>query len=513
MNVNYRFVKRMRSGSGKKTLLLLSVVAFAFGFLRAQVMSTQEYIDAYKYAAMQEMKIYNIPASITLSQGILESGSGNSKLSRECNNHFGIKCRKEWTGPYCLVDDDAPNECFRGYSNPMESYRDHSLFLKGSSRYSSLFTLQVTDYEGWANGLRQAGYATNPAYATMLTGLIRKYRLGMYDSMALFGEDYVSPDTAAQRLIQVNGLPAIYAQKGQTPEDIARMHELGNWQVYKYNDLKRGEKLDPGEIVYLKPKRRKGMVAVATVKEGQDMRDVSQEYGIKLKHLYKKNNLKPGQQVKAGEVVSLQGRNPNTPTLSSGGVPEPVKTEQVEIPQPKVETENNSSFFHEVKEGESIYAIALKYSVSVDELVRWNNLESTSLKTGQLLVLKNGIKSELKDTSVSTGTVQVAKATQFHVVLKGETVYSIARLYNQPPDSIIAWNKIVNGRIYPGTEIRVSRNSGTKPTPSAPRTYTVQPGDTLYGIARKYGIALDIIRQKNNLQGDKIAVGQVLVLQ
>jgi LysM repeat protein len=476
-------------------------------------MSTQEYIDAYKYAAMQEMKIYNIPASITLGQGILESGSGNSKLSRDCNNHFGIKCRKEWTGAFCLADDDAPNECFRGYASAMESYRDHSLFLKGSSRYAALFTLAVTDYDGWANGLRQAGYATNPAYATILTGLIQRYRLGMYDSMVLFGEDYVSPDTAAQRLLQINGLPAVYARTGQTPEQVANENELGAWQIYKYNDLQKGEKLDPGEIVYLKPKRRKGLVAVATVKEGQDMRDVSQEYGIKLKQLYKRNNLKPGQQVKPGQVLSLQHKNPTTPELLESvpvkpEVPEP-DTAPVVVPAP----ENENSVFHEVKVGETLFSIAQEHGVSVDDLTRWNKLESTSLKVGQLLLLKNGVKANPKDSvSAPRSTAQVTKTMRYHVVIKGETVYSIAKLYSQPVDSIIAWNNIVNGAIFPGKEIIVSQPTVRVPS-SVPVSYTVQSGDTLYSIARKYGVQVEFIRTKNNLDGDKIKVGQVLVLQ
>jgi flagellum-specific peptidoglycan hydrolase FlgJ len=192
------------------------LLAFAAcGTLAAQKMSTQQYIEEFKYAAMQEMKIYGIPASVTLAQGILESASGNSKLAKDCNNHFGIKCRKNWTGNFCLADDDAADECFRGYPNAMESYRDHSLFLKGASRYDFLFSLPVTDYRAWAHGLRQAGYATNPAYGNIIIGVVERYRLSMYDSMMVLGTDYTSPDTAAGRLIQMHGLPAVIVSKSQ----------------------------------------------------------------------------------------------------------------------------------------------------------------------------------------------------------------------------------------------------------------------------------------------------------
>lgn len=499
-----------------KTLSALLAVAFGATISFAQVMSTQEYIDAYKYAAMQEMKVYNIPASITLGQGILESSSGNSKLARDCNNHFGIKCRKEWTGAYCLADDDAPNECFRGYSSAMESYRDHSMFLKNSSRYGNLFALQVSDYEGWANGLREAGYATNPAYANILIGLIKRYRLTIYDSMVLLGDDFVSPDTAAQRVISINGLPAVYAASGETPESIARRQQMGAWQIYKYNDLKRGESLDPGEIVYLKPKKRKGTVELVTVKEGESMRDISQQYGIKLKQLYKKNHLKPGQQVKPGEVLTLQRKSAVAPeTIDPAAVHKPIPP-PVDNPKPDNsnvgQPENASKGFHEVKAGETLYSIAVKYGVTVDDLMLWNNLAGTELKAGQTLILKTGMKLAPADTTRATTTKEVSQSVKYHVVISGETLFSISRLYNQPVDSIKAWNGLNGSGIHPGQELVV--NNGKKKTEkvTTPNSYTVQPGDTLYSIARKYGLSAETLRKKNNLASDKIVPGQVLQL-
>jgi LysM repeat protein len=286
--------------------LLLTLYGFFCADITAQKMNTNQYIEEFKFAAMQEMKIYGIPASVTLAQGILESASGNSKLAKDCNNHFGIKCRKNWTGNFCLADDDAQDECFRGYGSAMESYRDHSLFLKGASRYDFLFSLPTTDYKAWAHGLRQAGYATNPAYGNIIISVVERYRLSMDDSRMILGEDYNSPDTAASRLIQKHGLPAVIALKNQKPEDIAKLYDMGSWQIYKYNDLKNGEELKPGEIIYLKPKKRKATEDFHTVKEGETLRDISQLHAVKLKKLEKFNQIVASKPLKPGEIIYLR---------------------------------------------------------------------------------------------------------------------------------------------------------------------------------------------------------------
>ncbi len=149
-----------------------------------------EYIEKYKEIAKQDMIDYGIPASITLGQGILESGAGTGPLSMQANNHFGIKCHKEWTGPSINYDDDAEQECFRKYMEPKESYRDHSLFLTSRERYSKLFKLEKDDYKAWAKGLKEAGYATDVAYPTKLIGLIERYQLQKYDAEVL-GKEYI----------------------------------------------------------------------------------------------------------------------------------------------------------------------------------------------------------------------------------------------------------------------------------------------------------------------------------
>ena len=161
-----------------KTTLRYIIIVVLCGFClftaQAQTRNRQyeEYIHKYKDIAVEEMKRYRIPASITLAQGLLESGAGKSALSRKSNNHFGIKCGGDWTGRTVRYDDDARNECFRAYKHPRDSYEDHSKFLKGRSRYAFLFKLKITDYKGWAHGLKKAGYATDPRYAYRLIDII-----------------------------------------------------------------------------------------------------------------------------------------------------------------------------------------------------------------------------------------------------------------------------------------------------------------------------------------------------
>ena len=156
-------------------------------------LTSLQYIARYKAIAVQEMNLYGIPASITLAQGLFESGSGNSELARVANNHFGIKCTPAWDGKSYYKDDDNPNDCFRVYDKAEGSFRDHSLFLKKRKNYAGLFNLALTDYKGWAMGLKKAGYATNPNYPTILIGIIQKYNLDRYDNPQ--GTSGNKPDT------------------------------------------------------------------------------------------------------------------------------------------------------------------------------------------------------------------------------------------------------------------------------------------------------------------------------
>lgn len=304
---------------------LLSIV-FVSGMLFAQKMTTEEYIRKYKDWAVENMKLKKVPASITLAQGILESGSGNSSLATGANNHFGIKCHKGWNGATYHMDDDAPNECFRKYKSVLESYNDHADFLSGRERYQGLFALEITDYKGWANGLKAAGYATNPKYATLLIDLIEKYKLYEYDQLAL-QIDYLKEDKANDdnsdnnnsdksnnvssqkgKLIYINGLRAIRIVKGQSKNDIAAQFELKTSQLNKYNELGDADELYEGELIFLDPKRVSAEPAYKyhMVKEGDTFYSIAHQYGMKTEALMKKNNMWYGSVIKPGDKLSLR---------------------------------------------------------------------------------------------------------------------------------------------------------------------------------------------------------------
>lgn len=195
--------------------------------------STEDYVQFFKDAAMEEMRIYKIPASITLAQGILESSSGNSELTKRSNNHFGIKCHKEWEGNHTLHDDDEKGECFRVYDNPATSYRDHSLFLTSRSRYSKLFNMAPGDYVSWAKGLSEAGYATDRRYPAKLIGLIEKFELHNYDTQVLGIEYKKVENLGLSQHVVVKGdtLYNISKKYGLTVEELKKINQLGSSNI------------------------------------------------------------------------------------------------------------------------------------------------------------------------------------------------------------------------------------------------------------------------------------------
>lgn len=274
-----------------------------------------EYIEKFKDAAIREMHLYGVPASITLAQGILESGDGNSPLAMYAKNHFGIKCHSDWNGETFIMDDDEKNECFRKYDEVEESFKDHSEFLANRSRYADLFALKVTDYKGWANGLKKAGYATNPKYAKILIDLIEQHELHKYDHYAKVPPRKANKtktstslaSTKKSRLVKLhNNIKYVVVKDGDDAQSIAHEFNMNVWQIKKYNDLNKFEKVNSGDIIYLQPKKSKAKTDFHVVKEGETMRSISQLYGIKLKQLYKKNNLVIGSQPRVGEKLYLR---------------------------------------------------------------------------------------------------------------------------------------------------------------------------------------------------------------
>jgi len=501
---------------------MLCLSLFVCEGLSAQLMSTRQYIDSFKFVAMQEMRAHGVPASITLGQGVLESASGNSKLAKNCNNHFGIKCRSNWTGKFCLADDDAKDECFRGYETAFDSYRDHSLFLKGGKRYFLLFELSATDYKGWANGLREAGYATNPNYGNILIGVIEKYRLSQYDSMVIFGEDFYAPGvTAPATPTEVNGIQAIMAKPGETPEQVAERYNMSTWQIYKYNDISKGDMLSPGEIIYLKPKRRRAIENNHTVKNGETMREISQKYGVKVKHLYKLNRLEPGLEVRPGEVINLKEKRETSPAiLERNDNPNQVNAVDLILNQRSITQENKpKGTVYEVQAGETLQDIAQRMNVTALDLARWNNLDGYTVAAGQILVLRPNVKMS-EETQVdyrnfmsNTGS---SNAPRTHIVIRGETLFSIARLYRLSVDSLTAWNQLDGKPLMVDRKLYLQRVTGAASVKSDNNAqlydafHFVQPGETLYSISRKYSVTVDQVKSWNRLESNQIEVGQRL---
>jgi len=315
VEINVNFVNHMN-----KILAILFLLFFNWTYAQGESaerrITREEYIEMYKDDAIHEMLKSGVPASITLAQGILESGNGNSPLAVYAKNHFGVKCHKGWTGESMLLDDDAKNECFRKYETVYESFKDHSDFLVTRSRYAFLFNLKRTDYKGWAKGLKKAGYATNPKYAKMLIVLIEKNNLSQYDNF-----EKVPPRKLAKKRKPSKGLAGrnisrkiklhnnikyLKAKTGDTYSRIAKGNEMNLWQILKYNDLNKGDVLKGGDIIYLQPKKRKSKEAFHIVQKGENMRDISQLYGVKLKSLYKKNIMIIGTQPNVGDEIYLR---------------------------------------------------------------------------------------------------------------------------------------------------------------------------------------------------------------
>lgn len=327
-----------------------------------------DYIEKYKDVAIREMEEYRIPASITLAQGLLESGAGSSELALKANNHFGIKCQKNWTGETVYHDDDAKGECFRKYTEVLESYEDHSKFLKAGQRYASLFELASTDYKGWARGLKKAGYATLPTYADRLIDIIELYELTQYDKLVLKGQESTPPpvmqakpaeaksapiakpaakpkrsfwdklfhknempDLVKDSLLakkqkvfkdsssiaeltafrsheikKINGVKYVVALSGDTYESIAEEFEMFEKELLKANEVQYGANPSAGDIVYLAKKKKRGESASYTAQAGETVYIISQKTGVRVRSLYKLNGLVYGKQVNAGDIIKLK---------------------------------------------------------------------------------------------------------------------------------------------------------------------------------------------------------------
>ena len=389
----------------------LFAAAFTAGQSFAQSKAIiQAYIEKFKDIAIEEMQRTGVPASITLAQGIHETGAGTSDLVTRSNNHFGIKCKTEWQGERVYHDDDARGECFRKYDDPVVSYRDHSDFLRNRAHYASLFTLDPTDYEAWAHGLKKAGYATNPKYPQILIKLIRDYNLQDYTLIALgrkqpeANEPQWVKNTESSNLameasaglktepkkaypegiFEINNTKVVYVLKGISYLRLAEEHNISLVRLLDFNEMKDGDVTTEDGLLFLQRKRKTGENDFHIVAPGETLYSISQAEGIRMESLLEYNFLTPNVQPAVGEKLYLKASAPNMPKLANekpGVVTASYKT-TAPITEP-VRTAETTSIMHTVQPKETLYSIAKKYEVAVDDVKKWNAMETNDLKIGQ----------------------------------------------------------------------------------------------------------------------------------
>lgn len=354
----------------KKLLSIVTFLALICLQTHAQQAKALAYIEKYKDAAISEMQRSGVPAAITLAQGMLESAYGESNLCKQSNNHFGIKCKEDWTGDKVYHDDDVKNECFRVYPDAAASYKDHSDFLKSRAWYAPLFKLSPTDVEGWAYGLKKAGYATERDYPQRLLELINNYNLNQYTLAAMQPANVVNavainntmPDTSAsiqnftvtaantsenaatqeeseivvlskpnhtqnkitpvqpvvnypQGVFSINHTKVIYVHAGTSLIMLATEHHIDLAKLVEYNELQETDLLQKDDLIFLERKQKKGEKDFHVVAENETLHDICQKEGVRMDFVLAYNNLNKNSQPAIGEKVYLKAQTPvNTKT-------------------------------------------------------------------------------------------------------------------------------------------------------------------------------------------------------
>lgn len=449
------------------------------------------YIARFNHIAVEEMQRAKIPASITLAQGLLETGFGQSVLMKNTNNHFGIKCHETWTGKTFRYTDDAPNECFRVYDDPEQSYRDHSDFLRYRPRYAKLFTLDIKDYKAWAYGLKEAGYATNPKYPDLLIKYIENYQLYRFDDPAYLeaewladmnieiqdeifldkndhpgSDDDVKIDasikypqqpsiikTGTKKIYTVNKCKAVKLAAGEDLEVISLKTDVEVADLMAYNDLLEFQTIAVGQYVYIQPKKKKAKEQTYKVKSTDNMWLIAQNKGVQLPALLKRNFLVRGEEPEKGQTIYLKGKAPNKPKLR-----------KVEEPVPLIAKEQKP-----VKDT-TYPQLPNTYKTSVDSantMLKWED--------GQKLLEQTPVKPYKMNDSVE--------------------LFDLADTEN-----------LANMQPNPKAQAPVVK-SGAKAV-----QHTVVKGDTMYNISKRYGVTADQIRHWNNMPDNNVKLGQVLLI-
>jgi LysM repeat protein len=426
-----------------------------------------DYIQTYKAAAIEEMQRAKIPASITLAQGLHESGNGKSVLAREAKNHFGIKCHKEWNGKTYTYDDDAKGECFRVYDDAFTSYRDHSDFLTSRTRYADLFTYPINDYKSWAYGLKAAGYATNPKYAEIIIRTIEENKLYEYDVVIApdksinnnVAQAVVTPavkETAPERQspTTINQVLVARLNADATVAQVASLYSLEASDIAKFNDVATTDVFPKGTAIFLEHKRKTGEVPSYTVKKGESMKSISDQFGVRLNTLYARNLMKENDQPIEGETIYLQGKRTVAPS-----------------------------------------------TVSYAEFIKQH--------APKAVILPNPVKPApaLVSTTTTNGTVD--KTTEAMVVKQDDKIYI-------PITSKVQVEQPVVVAKQPAAVVPVqAAKTIAAPTVKASAgvsTYVIQPKDTLYSLSRKFNVSVEEIKAWNNMTDNSISIGQSLIV-
>ena len=465
------------------------------------------YIEKYKDIAILEMKRAKIPASITIAQGILESGFGKSVLALNTNNHFGIKCHQNWTGKTFKYNDDAPNECFRVYDDPIQSYKDHSDFLVNRSRYANLFTLDIKDYKAWAYGLKEAGYATNPKYPELLIKYIETYSLdkldnGTFSKEELLAENYkkdekninkvesvntklhqidnkeqdvIKSKTLKKSVVLYNKLKAVKVFSHDDLALVAQSAKISLKNLLQYNDLDDASIRLNSQYIYLEPKRTKAKHKTHLIKKDDTMWKIAQRHAIQLDALLKLNKMSKGEEPKVGELINLKKPIKVKPQLRT--TPIQNKTETIPNKQETIKTTSNEVKTTVSTSKDTIYKNIPKQNTSVDEekVLSWEEgtklVENNPVKPfpdtkieEKIEPIKNTatnletIEVSEKKTEVSTPIIELKKVdpnASVHLVEKGDTLYNISKRYGITVAQLIEWNNIQDNVVKLGTYLKV----------------------------------------------------------
>ncbi|MCW3463357.1 glucosaminidase domain-containing protein [Chitinophaga nivalis] len=473
----------------RKYLLVVSFLIGCTPFLKAQNITTQQYIATYKNVAIEEMRRSGVPAAIKLAQGIVETQSGNGTLCLQSNNHFGIKCKNTWTGKTIRYDDDARQECFRVYDSARESYKDHSDFLRSNPRYAFLFQFDGDDYKSWAYGLKQAGYATNKTYPQQLIKIIEENNLQQYTLIALgkaapesayteppvyAGNNPRKPETKPttprnnggynkpvvinypKGVFEINGRRAMYVKAGTSLIQLAAQQDIRLRKLVRFNDLEDDRPLPKDMIIFLQKKSKRGNKEYHTVASGESMHDIAQAEGLQLRWLRRRNKLHEGEEPAYGQRLNLEGYAGSAPALAK----------------------NNRVLREEDQ--------APPEDFSPRKAIEDMKAETAKHNTGGAAV---------PETRPSASGSGVPPAMVEDLKKVGEVTSG-----NQPAPR-------------PATPQPQPAPSQPAPAPVAGAQYhDVQPKETLYGIARMYNKSITQIQEWNNLQGFDIKIGQRLLV-